>query len=316
MDTTQGASLVAMGGNSLLDPRQTPTLPHQFAVTARALQPVAALMARGERLVLTHGNGPQVGYMLLRSDLARGKLHEVPLDSLVANSQGSIGYMIQHELQAALQDRDVDVPLAAVVTQVEVAEDDPAFAQPSKPIGQFYSEDQAFQLQRDSGWAMVEDARRGWRRVVPSPEPLRIVELEVVRRLLATGSTVIACGGGGIPVVRRGGRLHGVEAVIDKDRVSALLASELGMQRLFITTGVDAIYADYLGDRQKPLRQVRAGELARLHAAGAFPPGSMGPKVEAALEFLSRGGREVVICLPEALEDAWDGRAGTRVLPD
>jgi carbamate kinase len=306
--------LVAMGGNSLLDPRLPPTVENQFAVTARAVVPVAELIARGVHLVLTHGNGPQVGFMQLRVELSKEWIHEVPLDSLVADSQGAIGYMIQRGLREELHRRGLDAEVATVVTEVEVDPRDRAFAEPTKPIGKFYTAEEAARLRDERRWEMVEDSHRGWRRVVPSPAPVEIVQLATIRRLVEQGVTVIACGGGGIPVMRDSdGRIRGLEAVIDKDRASALLATRLGATRMVITTGVDAIYRDYLTDRRAPLRETTPEELARLAGERQFPPGSMGPKVEAALRFLERGGDEVVICHPEALVEAFDGLAGTRI---
>jgi carbamate kinase len=303
-----------MGGNSLLDPGLPPTVENQFAATARAVVPIAGLIGRGEHLVLTHGNGPQVGFMQLRVELAKEFIHEVPLDSLVADSQGAMGYMIQRDLREVLRRRGLANEVATVVTEVEVDPDDRAFQEPTKPIGKFYTESEATMLRRERGWEMVEDSHRGWRRVVPSPAPIEIVQLDTIRRLVDGGVTVIACGGGGIPVMRDGeGRIRGLEAVIDKDRASALLAVRLGVRRMFVTTGVDAIYRDYLTDRRAPLRETTARELASMAAARQFPPGSMGPKVEAAIHFLERGGEEVVICHPEALAEAFDGRAGTRI---
>jgi len=306
--------VIAMGGNSLLDPALPPTVENQFAVTALAVRPIADLIARGERVVLTHGNGPQVGFMQLRSDIARPVLHEVPLDSLVADTQGALGYMIERALREELRRRGTPGEVVTIVTEVEVEPGGRAFAEPTKPIGRFYGAAEAEALRRERGWQMVEDSHRGWRRVVPSPAPRAIVPLEVIRRLSESGVTVIACGGGGIPVARDAqGRIRGVEAVIDKDRTSALLAVGLGARRMFITTAVDAIYRDYLSERRRPLSQVSAAELRALAAAGQFPPGSMGPKVEAALYFLERGGEEVAICSPETLAEAYDGFAGTHI---
>jgi carbamate kinase len=306
--------LIAMGGNSLLDPALPPTVQNQFAVTARAVVPIAELVARGERLLLTHGNGPQVGFMQLRSELAKGAIHEVPLDSLVADSQGALGYMIERDLREELRRRGITVEIAALVTEVEVEPDDRAFAEPTKPIGRFYDAVEAEVLRRERGWIMVEDSHRGFRRVVPSPAPVEIVQLETIRRLVAAGVIVIACGGGGIPVVRDGaGRVRGLEAVIDKDRASALLAVRLGVRRVFITTGVDAVYRDYLGPARRRLEQVTTAELRALAAERQFPPGSMGPKVEAALYALEHGVDEVTICHPDALVEAFEGRAGTRI---
>jgi carbamate kinase len=310
-------TLIAMGGNSLLDPKLPPTVANQFAVTMRAVVPIAELIARGEHLVLTHGNGPQVGFMQLRVELTKTQIHEVPLDSLVADSQGAIGYMIQRDLREELRRRGVPAEVASIVTEVEVDPHDRAFEEPTKPIGLFYSAEEAAKLHAERAWQMVEDSHRGWRRVVPSPSPISIVQLDTIRRLVDAGVTTIACGGGGIPVMRDGGgHIRGLEAVIDKDRASALLAVGLGVRRMVVTTGVDAIYRDYLTDRRAPLREVSMADLRAMSAAKQFPPGSMGPKVEAALWFLERGGHEVVICHPEALLEAYDGRAGTLILKE
>lgn len=303
-----------MGGNSLLDPKLPPTVANQFAVTLRAVAPMAELIARGEHLVITHGNGPQVGFMQLRVEMSKEHIHEVPLDSLVADSQGAIGYMIQRDLREELRRHGHPAEVVTVLTEVEVDPQDRAFAEPTKPIGKFYSAGEAAGLQAERGWQMAEDSHRGWRRVVPSPSPISIVQLGTIRRLVDAGVTTIACGGGGIPVMRDGeGHIRGLEAVIDKDRASALLAFGLGVRRMVITTGVDAIYRDYLTDRRAPMREASMGELRAMMAANQFPPGSMGPKVEAALWFLERGGDEVVICHPEALIDAYDRGAGTRI---
>ena len=307
-------TLVAIGGNSLLDPGGPPTVENQFAVTARAVRPIAALIERGEHLVLTHGNGPQIGFMQLRVELARPEMHEVPLDSLVADSQGAIGYMIQRDLREELERRGVRAEVATIVTEVEVDPDDDAFEEPTKPIGGFYGAEEARRLGAERGWQMVEDSHRGWRRVVASPAPRAIVQIETIRRLVESGITVIACGGGGIPVVRDSdGHLRGLEAVVDKDRASALLATELGVKRMIITTGTDGVYRDFLSERRARLPGVTTGELRALAAAGEFPPGSMGPKVEAAIRFIERGGDEVVICHPDSLVDAFVGRAGTTI---
>ena len=310
-------TLIAMGGNSLLDPARPPTVENQFEVTARAVLPIAELVARGEHLLITHGNGPQVGFMQLRVELAREEIHEVPLDSLVADSQGALGYMIQRDLREALGRRGLDAEIATIVTEVEVDPHDRAFEEPTKPVGRFYTAEEAARLRSARGWDMVEDSHRGWRRLVPSPAPVAIVQLATIRRLVEAGVTVIACGGGGIPVMcDAGGHLHGVEGVIDKDRASALLAVRLGVRRMFVTTGVDAVYRDFLTGRRRPLARASVAELKAMAAGGQFPPGSMGPKVEAAVYFLERGGEEVVICEPKALVDAFEGRAGTRIVKE
>lgn len=313
-DPQPGLVVIAMGGHSLLDPALPPTVQNQFAVTARAMGPVADLVERGRKLVLTHGNGPQVGFMQLRSELSKAKIHEVPLDSLVADSQGAIGYMIQRALRQELMARDAEREVATIVTEVEVDHHDTAFTEPTKPIGRFYTEQEAAQLAADHGWRMAEDPKRGWRRVVASPSPVSILELPTIRMLAEAGTTVISCGGGGIPVTREDdGTLLGVEAVIDKDRTSALLAVALGATHLVITTAVDAVYKDFLSDTPVRLTETDVETLKDLEAEGQFPKGSMGPKIEAAVYFLERGGQAVVICAPEDLVDALEGKAGTTI---
>jgi carbamate kinase len=230
----------------------------------------------------------------------------------VADSQGAIGYMIQRDLREVLERRGIRAEVATIVTEVEVDPGDDAFSEPTKPIGKFYSAEEAARLRGDREWIMVEDSHRGWRRVVPSPAPIAIVQIETIRRLVQSGVTVICCGGGGIPVIRDlEGHLRGLEAVVDKDRASALLAGELGLRRMILTTGTDAIYRDFLTDERTRLSRTTSSELRLLAAAGHFPPGSMGPKVEAALRFIDRGGEEAVVCSPEALAEAFFGRAGT-----
>jgi len=307
-------TVLALGGNSLIDPSLNPTVANQFALTAAAMVPVADLISAGERLVITHGNGPQVGFMLLRVELSKNVLHEVALDSLVADTQGALGYMIQRSLREELHHRGRNDDVAALITEVFVDPEDPALSHPDKPIGQFYSEAEAESLRERHGWTLVEDAHRGYRRVVPSPEPIGIVQLETIRRLCDAGVTVIACGGGGIPVVEDpDGHTRGIEGVIDKDRASALLALELGAKRLLITTGIDHVYADFHGPNERALRDVTLAEIEELEQKGHFAPGSMLPKMQAAARFLRGGGEEVIICRPELLADALAGRTGTRV---
>ena len=309
--------VLAMGGNSLIDPALPPSGVGQFQTTARAVVPIADLVARGVHLVITHGNGPQVGFMQLRSELAKSQIYEETLDCLGADSQGGIGYMIQRLLREELSRRGLGTEVVSVITETLVDPRDPAFQHPTKPIGKFYSEGEADHLRRERGWAMIEDCKRGWRRVVPSPQPKAIVQLPTIRRLVESGVTVISTGGGGIPVMTDAeGRIRGLEAVIDKDRATALLAAQMGVKRLLITTGVDAIYKDFHSPNRAALRDTSPAELRALAAQGQFPPGSMGPKVEAAAYFLERGGREVVICKPEDLALAFDGQAGTRIHPD
>jgi carbamate kinase len=309
-----GPIVVAIGGHSLLDPNLPPTVANQFAVTREAMKPIADLIERGERLVLTHGNGPQVGFMQLRSELARETLPEVPLDSLVADSQGAMGYMIERALRAELRRRGDDTPVVTIVTEVEVDPDDPAFGAPNKPIGRFYEPAEAERLVADRGWQVMEDPKRGVRRVVASPEPLRIVQLSTIEQLCRLGIAVICCGGGGIPVSRSDdGQVVGQEAVIDKDRVSMLLAVQLGSPLLVITTSVDHVYENYYSDAPIARPELTVDQVKGLLAEGQFAAGSMAPKMEAAVDFLEAVDGETIICLPENLVEAIDGRAGTHV---
>jgi carbamate kinase len=252
--------------------------------------------------------------MQLRSELARDSLPEVPLDSLVADSQGAMGYMIEHALRAELRTRDHDDPIVTVVTEVEVDRDDPAFGHPDKPVGRFYDPAEVPTLTATRGWQMAVDPKRGARRVVPSPQPRRIVQLGTIAKLVDLGITVICCGGGGIAVSPdEQGDLVGREAVIDKDRVSMLLAVELAAPRFVITTSIDKVYTGYYTDQPKALDQLTRDEAIELHAQGEFAAGSMGPKIEAAIDYLAAIDGEVVICHPDALVDALDGDAGTHI---
>lgn len=314
MKQESGPTVIAIGGHSLLAPDLAPTVANQFAVTADAMRPVADLIERGEHLVLTHGNGPQVGFMQLRSELARDTLPEVPLDSLVADSQGAMGYMIERALRAELHRRGCDAPIVTIVTEVEVDPDDPAFTTPDKPIGRFYERDEAESLAASHGWQLVEDPKRGVRRVVASPAPQRIVQLSTIEQLCNLGITVICCGGGGIPVsVNERGQIIGQEAVIDKDRVSMLLAVRLGAERLVITTSVDFVYEDFYSDAPIPRPELSCEDVSALAADGHFAAGSMAPKMEAAVDFLRAIDGETIVCQPQDLVRAIDGSAGTHV---
>ena len=296
--------VVALGGNALMRPGERGTAAEQLANLRRAVEALQPLLAE-PGLVITHGNGPQVGNELLRQERAADEAPPLPLWLAVAQTQAEIGALIAAELRPALAERAT----ACVLTHVRVAADDPAFDRPTKPIGPFYSSDEAEQLQRERGWALVSDANRGYRRVVPSPEPLEIVELDVIRSLAESGTVTIAAGGGGIPVVRRNGRLSGVDAVIDKDRASALLARGLDAERLLILTEVPAVYRRFGQPDQKELRELSAPDAEAL--LPELPEGSMRPKVESALTF----GGETLITDFDALGDALAGRAGTRIGP-
>lgn len=307
--------LIAVGGNSLIRAGETGTVSEQLHNARRTAAAIVGLVRAGYRIVITHGNGPQVGAQLLRSERASDQVPGQTLDVCGAASQGEIGYLLAQALRRELTAATLPVPVVSVVTQTVVSASDPAMQNPSKPIGPFYSRGDAEEKKRLFGWTIVEDAARGYRRVVPSPEPVEIVELTVIRELVNAGVLVIACGGGGIPVVRANGGFQGVEAVIDKDRASALLASELGVNIFAISTDTDYVYLDYKKPTQRPLRCVSADELETYYRAGHFPPGNMGPKVESALRFLRAGGREVIISSYEHLCDAVAGKAGTRILP-
>lgn len=307
-------ALIAIGGNSLIRAGEKGTIDEQLANTRRTARAVVGLIQDGFSLVLTHGNGPQVGAALLRSERASDQVYGQSLDVCDATTQGEIGYLLQQSLYNELQAARLQVPVATVLTQAVVCADDPAMRHPTKPIGPFYSRGDAEERARLLGWQVVEDAARGYRRVVPSPEPVEVVEEQVIRTLLAHGVLVIAAGGGGIPVVRTPEGLRGVEAVIDKDRVSALLATRLGVDCFIISTDADRVYVDYRKPTQRPLARVTASELQAHYAAGQFPPGNMGPKIESALRFLKNGGKEVIVTSYEHLRAAAHGEAGTHIV--
>jgi carbamate kinase len=308
--------LLAVGGNSLIRAGEKGTVAEQRANARRTAAEIVRLIRDGYRIVLTHGNGPQVGAALLRSERGASQVPGHPLDVCGASTQGEIGYLLEQSLQTELELAGLHVPIATVLTQSVVAADDPSMQRPTKPIGPFYSRSDASERKRLFGWEIVEDAARGYRRVVPSPEPIGIVELEVIRDLFEHGVLVIACGGGGIPVVSTNGSLQGVEAVIDKDLASALLASRLGADLFVISTDTDYVYVDYKKPAQRPLRQVSASELHEYSKAGHFPPGNMGPKIESVLRFLGKGGKEAIITSAENLYAAVTESAGTHMFND
>jgi carbamate kinase len=307
--------LIAVGGNSLIRAGEKGTIDEQLANTRRTADAIVALLQEGHRLVVTHGNGPQVGAALLRSERASDQVYGQSLDVCDATTQGEIGYLLQQSLRNALDAAGMAIPVVTVLTQVVVCQNDPAMRHPTKPIGPFYSRAIAEERARTLGWQVVEDAARGYRRVVPSPEPMELVEEPVIRMLLAQGVLVIAAGGGGIPVVKTAGGLKGVEAVIDKDRVSALLASRLGVDSFVISTDADRVYLDYRRPTQRGLDRVTVAQVEEYQRAGQFPPGNMGPKIESALRFLRSGGRDVVITSYERIPAALRGEAGTRIVP-
>jgi carbamate kinase len=292
--------VVALGGNAL----GGGTAAQQLETLRETCAAIGPLVREG-RVVVTHGNGPQVGNELLRQERAADEVPPLPLYLAVAQTQAEIGAMIETQLAGA-----VGRPVACLLTHVHVAPDDPAFERPTKPIGPFYSDEQAQELRQQRGWQVVEDAGRGFRRVVPSPQPLDIVELSSIRALIETGAIAVACGGGGIPVVTRNGYLKGVDAVIDKDRASALLAEKLGAERLVILTEVASVYRNWRKSNQEELRELSAAEAEDL--LPELPEGSMRPKVEAAVDF-ARAGGETLITSAAGLEQALTGDAGTRI---
>lgn len=307
--------VIAIGGNSLIKDDQHMSVPDQYAAIVGTARHITDLIEKGFRVVITHGNGPQVGFILLRSEHSRGILHQVPLDSIGADTQGAIGYQIQQAMHNEFQKRGLKKSVATVVTQTLVDRNDPAFQKPSKPIGQFYKKEEADDRMRVEKWTMVEDAGRGWRRVVASPKPVRIIEAEVIRKLVAEGFTLIAAGGGGIPVVAdEAGNLRGVAAVIDKDLASAALAKEIGADLLVISTAVEKVCLNFGKPDQKTLDRMTVAEAKQYIAEGHFKPGSMLPKVQACVQFIEQGGTEALITCPEVLPDALAGKTGTRVV--
>ncbi len=307
--------VVAIGGNSLIKDEKHMSVQDQYKAVCDTAVHLATLIEEGNRLVITHGNGPQVGFILLRSEYSRGIMHEVPLDSIVADTQGAIGYQLQQALQNELWKRKIKRNVVTVVTQTLVDKNDPAFKKPTKPIGQFYSEKDARERMEKEKWTMVEDAGRGWRRVVPSPKPSRIIESKVIKNLISEDVAVIAVGGGGIPVVSdEKGNLSGVAAVIDKDLASSVLAREIGADMLVISTAVPKVYLNFGKPDQKALDKITVAEAKKYISEGHFKPGSMLPKVQACIEFLEGGGKESLITMPETLPEALQGKNGTYIV--
>jgi carbamate kinase len=309
-------AVVAIGGNSLIPDASHQSVPDQYQAAHRTTEHILSMIKDGWHVVITHGNGPQVGFILRRSEIAARELHEVPLDVCGADTQGAIGYALQQNLQNAFRQAGLDRAVATVISQTEVAADDPAFTRPSKPIGSFMDEEQA-ERRRQEGWDLIEDAHRGYRRVVASPVPLRIVELPVIRCLLEAGTVVIAVGGGGIPVVTSpSGELHGVPAVIDKDLASALLANALDADLLLISTAVDRVALDFGTPSQRWVSRMTLTEARRYLAEGThFGSGSMAPKIQAVISYLEHGGREAIITSPGSIEGALAGQTGTSITP-
>jgi carbamate kinase len=310
-------AVVALGGNAITQPGQEDTIANQFANTRTSLDGIVELARDGYKLVVTHGNGPQVGNALLRIELARGKAPILPLGVLVADTEGGMGYMIEQSLQNRLRTEKIDRPVITVITQMLVDEHDPAVANPTKFVGQFYAEEESRLFAQTRGWQMKKDADRGWRRVVPSPRPIKAINRDVISRLVESGVIVVAAGGGGIPVyVDTRGLLEGMDAVIDKDLGSAVLAREIDADVLCILTSVEKVAINFGTPHQRNLDSCTLSEIRGYHAERHFPAGSMGPKIEAAIEFLGGGGRMVTISSFAKARKAAAGEAGTCIVPD
>ncbi|MFO7914103.1 MAG: carbamate kinase [Candidatus Krumholzibacteriales bacterium] len=308
--------VIALGGNAIIPAGGDGTIEEQREVTRETMRQVAALIKEGRKVILTHGNGPIVGNIIERNDAVSDRIPPMPIDVCGADSQGGIGYMIQQILGNQLRSLGIDREIVSLVSQVRVDGNDDAFQNPTKPIGPFYSGEEKDRIVKKKNWMMREDVDgRGFRRVVPSPTPLEIIEAGVISKLLEMDVIVIAVGGGGIPVIRDNGVLRGVEAVIDKDRAASVLAEEIGADRLIILTNVDFVYADYGKDSQKALRSISAGELRKRYRNYEFPAGSMGPKVRAALDFIESGGGNAVIANVTDLLEACRSEKGTSIYP-
>jgi carbamate kinase len=309
-------AVVAVGGNSLIKDKSRKTIPDQYAAASETMTHIADMIEAGWDVVVTHGNGPQVGFILRRSELALHELHPVPLDYCGADTQGAIGYMFQRALYNEFLHRGIDKQVATVVTQVLVDSKDDAFNNPTKPIGSFMDEMRAIKHRDEEGWSVVEDAGRGWRRVVPSPIPVRIVEQDAIQALVQAGFVVIGVGGGGIPVVEdESGNLIGVEAVIDKDFASSLLAASIQADLFLISTAIEKVALNFNKPDQRWLDQVTVAEAKQYLAEGHFAKGSMEPKIRAILEYLGKGGNEAIVTTPENIGQALAGETGTRFIP-
>ncbi len=307
-------AVLAIGGNSLIKDKNHIALSWQYEALKETAKYIADLIPEGLSMVITHGNGPQVGFLYRRGELARHELPLIPLDICGADTQGAIGYMIQKALLNEFRKKGIPKKVTTIVTQTIVDREDPSFKHPTKPIGSFMSEEEALSNKKESEWQVMEDAGRGFRRVVPSPIPKEIIELDAIRSLVERGYIVVAAGGGGIPVIRnKKGALEGVEAVIDKDLSSSLLARNLGADTFIILTAVDAAYLNFGKENQKPISRATLPEIKGYMAEGHFKPGSMRPKIEAIIQFLEGGGRRAIITSPKNLLKAVKGEAGTTI---
>jgi carbamate kinase len=311
-------AVIAIGGNSLIKSKQHQTVEDQYKAAGETAHHIADMIAQGWDVAIGHGNGPQVGFILRRSEIAHkvAGMHEVPLDVCGSDSQGAIGYALQQNLVNEFKERGIDKTVATVITQVQVSQDDPAFESPSKPIGTFMEEDEAKKRADNEGWTIVEDSGRGWRRVVPSPLPEKIVELPAVKTLLENGIITITVGGGGIPVVENEeGDLEGIAAVIDKDFASSLLAQSIDADLFLISTAVEQVYLNFNTPQQEAIDKMTVSEAKQYLEEGHFAKGSMEPKVKAVIRYLEAGGKEALITDPAHITEALQGQTGTRVVP-
>jgi carbamate kinase len=310
-------AVVALGGNAITQPDREDTIANQFANTRQSLDAIMELVVAGYKMVISHGNGPQVGNAILRVELARGKAPILPLGICVADTEGGMGYMIEQSLQNRLKQEGINRPVITIITQVIVDKNDPRTARPTKYIGQFYSEEEAKRFASERDWTVKKDANRGWRRVVPSPQPISIVEAESIKKMVDEGTIVIAAGGGGIPVyLDDNGNLEGFDAVIDKDLATSVLGKEINSEIFVIFTSVDKVALNYGEVNEKLIDRMTVSEAEAYYNEGHFPPGSMGPKVKSAIDFIRNGGKEVIITSLGNAGKALSGKAGTRIIPD
>ncbi|MDQ1265791.1 MAG: carbamate kinase [Bacteroidota bacterium] len=308
-------ALIAVGGNSLIRVGERGTIEEQYKNARATSRSIARMVKQGWNMVITHGNGPQAGAALLRSERAASEVYTHSLDMCVATTQSEIGYIMQRALELELEEAGVDMQVTVIPTMVAVDPDDNAFKNPTKPIGPFYSREDAESKKRLLGWDIVEDSSRGYRRVVASPEPIQVLQLDIIRKIIDLGIIAIALGGGGIPVVKNGSDITGSEAVIDKDKSSALLAKNLDVDMFIISTDTDQVYLNYKKQNQTGIPKATADEMEQYHKDGHFPPGSMGPKIESVIRFLRSGGKHAIVTSYEFLTEALEGNAGTHILP-
>lgn len=308
-------TIISIGGNAIIPKGEKGMIEQQFEHTLLVMGMVARMLAHVPNIIITHGNGPVVGNIIIRNEAAKNIIPPMPLYICNADSEGGIGFMLQQSLYNCLKKCGITKKVVTILTQVVVAHDDPAFSNPAKPIGPFYTREEADKLAVETGWTLKDDSNRGFRRVVPSPKPLKIIESHLIKKLVSNDVIVIAAGGGGIPVIELpDGTLKGIDAVIDKDITTTVLAKEIGAERIINLTSIDKVYINFGKPEQKGLARLYIDDAVRYLNDGQFAPGSMGPKIKAAIEFLNAGGKEILITSPECLEDAIQGRGGTRII--